>query len=66
MPAYRFYRLEQAQEQVKVTTLVLFNDVAAIRRAVTKAFPQGCDVWQGQRFVGRFHRAEAHRREQPE
>lgn len=66
MPAYRFYRLEQAQAQPEVTTLVLFNDLAAIRRAVTEAFPEGCDVWQGQRFVGRFHRADPQQREEPD
>ena len=36
---------------------VLFDDTAAVRRAIGEEFPDGCDVWQAERFVGRFHRA---------
>ena len=65
MPAYKFYDLATGPEEPQVTTLVLFNDLAAIRRAVAETFPLGCEVWQGQRFVGRFHRAQATRSDDP-
>lgn len=33
----------------------LENDVRAIRRALEDEFPHGCELWEGFRFVGRFH-----------
>ena len=33
----------------------LENDVRAIRRALETEFPFGCELWEGFRFVGRFH-----------
>lgn len=31
------------------------SDVGAIRRALQTEFPFGCELWEGFRFVGRFH-----------
>ena len=54
MPAYHFHALpERDAPPVKV---ILFSDVAAARIALGAQFPSGCDVWQGARYVGRFHR----------
>jgi hypothetical protein len=54
MPLYRFHPLSDPDaEPVKV---VLFGDAAAGRFALGAQFPSGCDVWQGDRYVGRFHR----------
>ena len=39
--------------------MVLFNDAATLRYAMRADFPDGCDVWQSTRFVGRFHRPAA-------
>ena len=59
MPAYQFYRLSNGLAESSASDVVLYNDAAAITRAMAEAFPDGCDVWQGTRFVGRFHRAAA-------
>jgi hypothetical protein len=57
MPKYQLHRLPEGGGDLHPVEMVLFNDTAAMRRAMTDEFPDGCDVWQGQRFVGRFHRA---------
>lgn len=33
------------------------NDAHAIGRAIDGEFPNGCELWEGFRFVGRFHGA---------
>ena len=33
------------------------NDPRAIARAIDGEFPNGCELWEGFRFVGRFHGA---------
>ena len=58
MPRYHLYRLPEAGDAAPVEDS-FFSDAAAIRRAIGPAFPYGCDVWQGQRYVGRFHGAAA-------
>ena len=55
MPEYRFYDLA-APEAGETERLKLFDDAVAMRRAMGEQFPAGCEVWQGLRFVGRFHR----------
>ncbi len=57
MPAYQFYRLSDGLAESQASEVVLYNDAAAITQAMAAAFPEGCDVWQATRFVGRFHRA---------
>ena len=54
MPVYRFHALPGPD--AAPLNVVLFNDAAAGRIALGAIFPGGCDVWQGARFVGRFHR----------
>lgn len=36
--------------------VVFYSDEAAMRFAMRDSFAEGCDVWQGQRYVGRVHR----------
>lgn len=33
------------------------GDARAIRHAIEGGFPNGCELWEGFRFVGRFHGA---------
>ena len=33
------------------------TDAGAIRQAIGGGFPNGCELWEGFRFVGRFHGA---------
>jgi hypothetical protein len=54
MPVYQFHGLPEGD--TPPTKIVLFNDGVAGRIALSPQFPDGCDVWQGTRFVGRFHR----------
>ena len=55
MPAYQLHRLSPAGGDPEPTVQVFLNDDAAMRCAMGERFAQGCDVWQGQRFVGRAH-----------
>ena len=57
MPKYQFHRLPEAGGDAHPVEGVYFDDTVAMRRAMGAEFPSGCDVWQGQRYVGRFHRA---------
>ena len=58
MPAYQFHRFPGAGEADPVEHS-FFSDAAAIRFAIGPGWPDGCDVWQGLRYVGRFHGARA-------
>lgn len=55
MPQYRFYDLNA--DRAENEQMKLFDDHVAIRRAISERYPQGCEIWEGERFVGRFHRA---------
>lgn len=57
MPKYQFHRLPEGGQDPEPLEMTLFDDTAAMRRAIGDEFPDGCDLWQGERFVGRFHRA---------
>jgi hypothetical protein len=60
MPVYQFHALpDQGATPLKV---VLFSDAAAGRIALGPQFPEGCDVYQGARYVGRFHRGKGEAR----
>jgi len=57
MPVYQFHALpDRGDAPVKI---VLFSDAAAGRIALGAQFPYGCDVFQGPRYVGRFHSGAA-------
>jgi len=55
VPAYQFYALPQGDAEP--VTMMFFADPAAIRHALGATFIHGCDLWQAERFVGRFHGA---------
>jgi hypothetical protein len=55
MPRYQFHHLPDAGGDLHPVEDLFFSDAAAIRRAIGSDFPQGCDLWQGNRYVGRFH-----------
>lgn len=57
MPTYHFHRLPEGGGDADPVAQVLYDDAAAARRAMGEAFPHGCDIWQGHRYVGRFHGA---------
>lgn len=41
----------------------LENDARAIRLAIDGDYPFGCELWEGFRFIGRFHGAAARQAE---
>ena len=55
MPAYHLHRLSEPGGDPSPTLLIVYCDEAAMRWAIGAAFPGGCDVWQGHRYVGRVH-----------
>ncbi len=62
MPVYHFHPLPDRptpDSHEPPVEAVLFNDAVAGRIALGARFPSGCDVWQGSRYVGRFHRGAA-------
>ena len=58
MPVYQFHRFPEPGDTEPLEHS-FFSDAAAIRFAIGPEFPDGCDVWQGQRYVGGFHGASA-------
>ncbi len=63
MPRYHFHRLPEAGGDTHPVERAHFSDAAAMRHAIGPDFPDGCDLWQGERYVGRFHAAAAGPRE---
>ena len=58
MRHYQLFPFSGDGRLLDAVTLDLDSDVRAIRRAITAEFPHGCELWEGFRFVGRFHGAE--------
>jgi hypothetical protein len=54
MPAYQLYPLQHG-ERLEPRQMLFYDDRAALRRAIGPQFQEGCEVWQGGRFVGRVH-----------
>lgn len=54
MPAYQFHRLSLAGGDPAPLVEMFYADDAAMRWVMDRV-TDGCDVWQGQRFVGRVH-----------
>lgn len=56
MPAYQLHRLEHSGGDPEPVAAAFYNDQAAMRAALAPAFPAGCDIWRGGRFVARVLR----------
>lgn len=54
MPAYQIHRLIPGGDPTPHTK-AFFSDAAAIRFTMRSPFQEGCDLWQGARYVGRVH-----------
>lgn len=59
MPAYHFHRLSFPGGDPAPRVEVFYADDAAMRWVIGGAMSGGCDVWQGQRYVGRVHGPQA-------
>jgi hypothetical protein len=58
----RHYQLFPFGSDGRLTEAVpcdLENDARAIRLAIEGDYPFGCELWEGFRFIGRFHGAAA-------
>lgn len=55
MPAYRFHALPRTDEHPEERQF--FNDAAAMAWALRTAGPEGVEIWEDARFVGRLHGA---------
>lgn len=61
MPVYHLHRLTHPGGDPDPAVEVFYGDEAAIRFAMSGIFSDGCDVWQGARYVGRVHRPAVRR-----
>jgi hypothetical protein len=57
MRHYQLFPFSADGRLLDAVSLDLENDVRAIRRAIEGEFPNGCELWEGFRFIGRFHGA---------
>jgi hypothetical protein len=57
MRHYQFFPFNADGRLLDAIPIDLDNDAHAIRRAIDPEFPNGCELWEGFRFVGRFHGA---------
>jgi len=55
MRHYQIFPFDAAGRLLDAVALDLETDVRAIRRALDEEFPYGCELWEGFRFIGRFH-----------
>lgn len=70
MRHYQIFAFSADGRLLDAVALDFENDARAIRRAIDGGFPNGCELWEGFRFVGRFHgavpqAAEPQRQETP-
>lgn len=59
MRHYQFFPFSAEGRLLDAVPIDLDGDARAIRRAIDPEFPNGCELWEGFRFVGRFHGAAA-------
>jgi hypothetical protein len=57
MRHYQFFPFSAEGRLLDAVPIDLENDSRAIRQAIEPDFPNGCELWEGFRFVGRFHGA---------
>ena len=57
MRHYQLFAFSVDGRLLDAVSVDLDSDARAIRHAITDAFPHGCELWEGFRFVGRFHGA---------
>lgn len=59
MRHYQLFPFSRDGRLLDAVSMDVESDVRAIRYAITGEFPHGCELWEGFRFVGRFHGAVA-------
>ena len=59
MRHYQIFPFSAEGRLSEAVSLDFDSDVRAIRHVIEGGFPNGCELWEGFRFVGRFHGAVA-------
>jgi hypothetical protein len=59
MRHYQIFPFSADGRLLDAVALDFESDARAIRRVIDPDFPNGCELWEGFRFVGRFHGAVA-------
>ncbi|HEX3700230.1 MAG TPA: hypothetical protein VHV27_06100 [Phenylobacterium sp.] len=59
MRHYQLFPFSRDGRLLDAVSVDLDSDTRAIRHAITAEFPHGCELWEGFRFIGRFHGAVA-------
>jgi hypothetical protein len=59
MRHYQLFPFNPDGRLLDAVSLDCETDARAISRAIDGEFPSGCELWEGFRFVGRFHGAAA-------
>jgi hypothetical protein len=59
MGQYQFFRVERGGGRGEAVSQSLPDDAEAIRRALSGDYPDGCELWDGFRFMGRFYGPDA-------
>lgn len=57
MRHYQLFPFSREGRLLDAVSMDLESDVRAIRHAIAGEFPHGCELWEGFRFIGRFHGA---------
>jgi hypothetical protein len=65
MRHYQLFPFSDDGRLLDAVTMDLESDVRAIHRAIQGEFPNGCELWEGFRFIGRFHGAVQPKAEPP-
>lgn len=65
MGVYQFFRMDRAGARGDAASVSLPDDAAAIRMALSQEYRDGCELWDGFRFIGRFYGPDACRAPEP-
>ena len=65
MRHYQLFPFGPGGRLMEAVACDLENDARAIRLAIEGDYPHGCELWEGFRFIGRFHGAVV-RKAEPE
>lgn len=56
MRRYQFVPISVDGRRFEAVEAEIDSDARAMARALATEFPDGCELWEGMRFIGRFHR----------
>lgn len=66
MGKYQFFKMDRLGGRGEAVSVMLDDDATAIRQALSREYRDGCELWDGFRFIGRFYGPDACRAPEPE